>query len=181
MPKVYRGKRKRVRRVRSGGYPKRPVIQREREEPDMPPVPRAPGRRRPGEQTKPTRPHPSEAPRPSPREGPADDHRAVVFKGYTPLDTSKLSNVTLPVDPCGAASENGVVAMTGNVYLAVSIDDGASFKYSREPQRAVPPSCAAHTRPAATAPVNAGGACFMAPSLRLATERFVSPLPRPPM
>lgn len=129
IPKVYRGKRKRLRRVRPGGYPKRVVIQRERDEPDMRPVPRARRRRRRGEQTKPTRLYPSEGPESGPAEGPADDRHAVVFKGYTPLDTSKLSNVLLPVDPCGAASENGVVVMNGNIYLAVSTDDGASFKY----------------------------------------------------
>jgi len=34
-----------------------------------------------------------------------------------PLDTTKLANVKIPVDPSGAASESGVVMMTGNVYL----------------------------------------------------------------
>jgi len=127
MPEMKRGKRKPARKVKSDGYAKKPVIRREREEPDMPPVPRGPRSR--GEQTNPTRPHPAEGPRPNPSEGPADDRRSVVFKSYTPLDTSRLSNVKIPVDPCGAASENGVVAMNGNVYLAVSADDGASFKY----------------------------------------------------
>jgi hypothetical protein len=127
MPAVKRGKRKPVRKVKPGGYPKQPVIEREREEPDMPPVRRGP--RRPGEQTKPTQPYPSRGAGAGPAERPADQRRAVEFKSYTPLDTSKLTNVKVPVDPCGAASENGVVAMNGNTYLAVSIDDGATFKY----------------------------------------------------
>src|SRR5215470_6520778 len=119
MPEMRRGKRKTVRRVKSTGYAKKPIAYREREEPDMPPVPRGPRRR--GEQSKPTEPHPPE--------GPVGDGRTVIFQSYTPLDVSKLPNVKVPVDPCGAASENGVVLMNGNVYLAVSIDDGATFQY----------------------------------------------------
>ena len=71
----------------------------------------------------------NEPTQPAAPEGPVGDQRRVVFKSYTPLDTSKLANVTIPVDPCGAAAENGVVVVNGNVYLAVSTDDGGSFKY----------------------------------------------------
>src|SRR5689334_2073009 len=102
MPKIKRGKRKPVRRVKSGGYSKRPVIEREREEPEMRRVPRGPQRR--GEQTNPTQPNPAEGPA-DPSEGPGDDRGSVVFKSYTTLDTTKLPNVKIPVDPCGAASE----------------------------------------------------------------------------
>jgi hypothetical protein len=121
MPKVKRGKRKPVRTVNPRGYRKKPIVERAREEPEMPPVPRGRARGR-GKQNEPTQPAPSS-------EGPEGDQRPVIFKSYKPLDKSKLSNVNIPVDPCGAASENGVVVVNGNVYLAVSTDDGASFKY----------------------------------------------------
>ena len=110
MPEMKQGNLKPVQTANRRGYRKKPIIQRVREEPEMPRVPIGRGRGR-GEQNEPTKPA---AP-----EGPAD-HRGVVFKSYTPLDTSKLSNVLIPVDPCGAASENAVVAINGNVYLAVS-------------------------------------------------------------
>ena len=120
MPDMQRGKPKQVRKVNPRGYTKKPIVERVREEPDVRPVPPGPDRGR-GEQNEPTKPA---AP-----EGPVDDQRRVVFQSYTPLDTSKLPNVKIPVDPCGAASENGVVLINGNVYLAVSTDDGGSFKY----------------------------------------------------
>jgi hypothetical protein len=120
MPNMKRGKRKPVRKVNPRGYAKKPIVRRIREEPDMPPVRRGPDRGR-TEQNDPTQP--------APAEGPVRGERDVVFKSYTPLDTSKLSKVKIPVDPCGAGSENEVVVVNGNVYLAVSIDDGGSFKY----------------------------------------------------
>src|SRR5262249_15758213 len=95
MPKVKRGKRKPVRTVSPRGYTKKPIVKRAREEPEMPRVPRGPDRGR-GKQDEPTQPAPSE--------GPEGDQRPVVFKSYKPLDTSKLSHVNIPVDPCGAAS-----------------------------------------------------------------------------
>ncbi|WP_123026003.1 hypothetical protein [Mycolicibacterium stellerae] len=54
----------------------------------------------------------------------------MIFTSYTPLDPTQLSNVKIPVDPSGGASRDGnVVAMVGNVYLAVSKDAGATFDY----------------------------------------------------
>ena len=120
MPEVKPGKPKPVRTVNPRGYTEKPIVEREREEPEMRPVRPGPDRGR-SEQNEPTQPA---AP-----EGPVGDQRRVVFKSYTPLDISKLANVTIPVDPCGAAAENGVVVVNGNVYLAVSTDDGGSFKY----------------------------------------------------
>src|SRR5206468_3368304 len=111
---------KKVQTVSPHGYPKTPIVRRERKEPQLPPVRPGPDRER-GEQNEPTQP--------SSREVPGEDERPVIFQSYTPLDTSKLPNVLIPVDPSGAASENGAVLMTGNVYLAASTDDGASFDY----------------------------------------------------
>jgi hypothetical protein len=115
-----RGARKIARKVDPRGYEKQPLAERLREEPDVPPVP--PGRdRERGEQSSPTQPEE--------REEPGGERHPVDFTSYTPLDPTQLVNVKIPVDPCGCAAENGVVAMTGNVYLAVSTDDGGSFKY----------------------------------------------------
>jgi hypothetical protein len=117
MPRVKRGALKPVRPVNPKGYRKKPVVHPEHDERDPRPV--SPGRGRRGQQTEPTKP----------AEGPGKDQGQVGFMSYRPLDTSKLVNVKIPVDPSGAASENGVVAMVGNVYLAVSADDGVTFKY----------------------------------------------------
>jgi hypothetical protein len=119
MPEMHRGGSKKIQTVDPNGYPRAPILRKKRDEPQVPRVRPGPDRGR-GEQNEQTEP--------SSHEGP-EDQRLVTFKSYTPLDTSKLPNVLVPVDPSGAAAENGAVVMTGNVYLAVSKDDGASFDY----------------------------------------------------
>jgi len=115
-----RGEPKEPTRVSRRGYRRKKIPKRFEEEPEPRPVP--PGEGRPEEEQSPaTELLDTEAPDP-PRE-------PVGFPSYTPLDPTKLSNVKTPVDPCGGASPSGVVAMTGNVYLAVSKDDGATFRY----------------------------------------------------
>jgi hypothetical protein len=119
MPRSRRGEPKELKTPSRRGYRPKKIPERVREETDPQPTP--PGEGRSEQQNAPTELRDTEAPDP-PRE-------PVVFTSYTPLDPSQLSNVKTPVDPSGAASGGGVVAMTGNVYLAVSKDDGATFKY----------------------------------------------------
>lgn len=114
-----RGVVKELKRVSRRGYRAKAIPKRVKDEPVPRPV--TPGRGTPGEQSPLTGPRSTEEPDPQ--------RRPVTFTSYTPLDTTKLSNVKIPVDPSGAAAPSGVVTMTGNVYFAVSKDDGASFRY----------------------------------------------------
>src|SRR4051794_3781061 len=112
MPESRRGEPKKFKPVSKHGYRRKKIPERFDEEPEPRPIPPGEGRR--DEQNAPTEPRPTEGPDP-PRE-------PVTFTSYTPLDPPQLSNVKTPVDPSGAAAGNGVVAMTGNVYLVVSRD-----------------------------------------------------------
>lgn len=72
----------------------------------------------PGEQSRPT------GARGAPT-GPGEDRR-IVFETYTPA--GKLANDgSIPPDPSGADGPASVVLQTGNTYLLVSVDGGASF------------------------------------------------------
>ena len=120
MPRSRRGEPKEIKSPNRRGYKAKIVREALREEPEPRTIP--PGEGRSEKQNTATEPRDTEGPEP-PRE-------PVIFTSYTPLDPTQLSNVKVPVDPSGAASRGGdVVAMTGNVYLAVSKDSGATFKY----------------------------------------------------
>lgn len=121
MPRSRRGEPKELKSPsRPGRYRAKIVREELREEPEPRTIP--PGEGRSEKQNSQTELRDTEGPEP-PRE-------PVTFTSYTPLDPTQLSNVKIPVDPSGAASRGGdVVAMTGNVYLAVSKDAGASFNY----------------------------------------------------
>jgi hypothetical protein len=121
MPGARRGEGKEVRQVSRRGYRPKPIPERFEEEPEPDPVP--PGRGRlSDQQSDPTGAASTEEP-----EGPGRER--VRFTSYSPLDTTKLINVKTPVDPSGAASSSDVIAMVGNVYLAVSTDGGSSWSY----------------------------------------------------
>ena len=120
MPESRRGTPKIIQTVSRRGYRKKRVPDRREDEQDVRPVEPGPDRRS-QEQNEPTRPASTEEPEPG--------GESVTFGGYTPLDPTKLKNVKIPVDPSGGAAGSKVVAMTGNVWLAMSNDDGATFKY----------------------------------------------------
>lgn len=120
---VRRGNVKKAVKPDPRGYKRVRVRRRAPEEEEIPPVPPA-WERRKGKKSPKTKPTLN-------KEGPADDRKPVVFGTYTVADPTKLPNVKIPVDPSGAGSgpESSVIAYTGNVYLAVSTDSGATFKY----------------------------------------------------
>jgi hypothetical protein len=121
MPEARRGTAKEARKVSPRGYPPKKIPERAEEEAE-------PGRVPPGvgplsdQQSEPTGTASTEEP-----EGPG--RKPVTLTSYSPLDPAQLSNVKVPVDPSGAASPSHVVAMVGNIYLAVSKDDGATWRY----------------------------------------------------
>lgn len=120
MPRSRRGEPKEFKKPSRSNYRAKVVREEIHEEPEPRTIPPGEGRRE--KQNDPTELRDTEGPEP-PRE-------PVTFVSYTPLDPTQLSNVKTPVDPSGAASRDGkVVAMVGNVYLAVSKDSGATFSY----------------------------------------------------
>ncbi len=121
MPEGRRGDAKNVRKVSRRGYRPKPIPERFEEEPEPDRVPPGAGPLS-DQQSSPTGAASTEEPEEPGRE-------PVTFTSYSPLDTTQLPNVKVPVDPSGAAAASGVVAMVGNVYLAVSKDDGANWKY----------------------------------------------------
>jgi len=121
MPGARRGEGKEIRQVSRRGYRPKAIPERFEEEAEPERVPPGKGPSS-DQQSDPTGASSTEAP-----EGPGRE--PVRFTSYSPLDTTKLVSVKTPVDPSGAASPSGVVAMVGNVYLAVSKDDGSTWKY----------------------------------------------------
>lgn len=121
MPGARRGEGKDVRQVSRRGYRPKPIPERLEEEREPESVP--PGGGRLSDQQS----EPTGAASTKETEGPGRE--PVRFTSYSPLDPTKLSNVKKPVDPSGGASPSGVVAMVGNVYLAVSNDDGSTWRY----------------------------------------------------
>ena len=55
MLEPHRGEPKKAIRIDPRGYPKQPIVERERDEPDMPPIRKGP-EREPGKQSEPTKP-----------------------------------------------------------------------------------------------------------------------------